>query len=120
MARFEVSNEAARWLFLDRHLLTERAQHPLTGDDVLALVRRLGFVQLDSINVVERAHHMILFSRAAGYARGLLGSLHHERRALFEHWTHDASLLPIEVYPHWHHRFRAAKARLDHPGWQSR
>jgi uncharacterized protein YcaQ len=120
MARLEVSNEAARRLFLDRHLLTERTQHPMTDDDVLALVRRLGFVQLDSINVVERAHHMILFSRAAGYARGLLSSLHHDRRALFEHWTHDASLLPIEFYPHWHHRFRDARARLARPGWQSR
>jgi len=120
MARFPVSNQAARWLFLDRHLLAERSTHPLTDDDVLALVRRLGFVQLDSINVVERAHHMILFSRASGYARRSLASLHRDRRALFEHWTHDASLLPVEFYPHWHHRFRAAKARLDHPNWQSR
>src|SRR5258706_8375811 len=121
MARIEISNGDARRVFLDRHLLaTPRTQNPLTDDGVLALVRRLGFVQLDSINVVERAHHMILFSRAASYARPLLRALHHERRALFEHWTHDASLLPIEFYPHWHHRFRAARARLDHPNWQSR
>jgi uncharacterized protein YcaQ len=87
----------------------------LTHADVLALVCRLGFVQLDSINVVERAHHMILFSRAAGYARELLAALHHDHRALFEQFTHDASLLPMEFYPHWHHRFRAVKAMLSDP-----
>jgi uncharacterized protein YcaQ len=76
-------------------------------------------VQLDSINVVERAHHMILFSRAAGYARELLSILHHQHKALFEHWTHDTSLLPMEFYPHWHHRFRNARTPFSHPRWLS-
>jgi uncharacterized protein YcaQ len=120
MPRFVVANADARRLFLDRHALRERSTHALAPDEALALVRRLGFVQLDSINAVERAHHMILFSRAAGYARELLAVLHHEQRALFEHWTHDASLLPIEFYPHWHHRFREARARLTDPGWLAR
>ncbi|MGH6877950.1 MAG: winged helix-turn-helix domain-containing protein, partial [Rhizomicrobium sp.] len=117
MAHLVVSNADARRLFLDRHALRERAGHRLTPDDVLALIRRLGFVQLDSINVLERAHHMILFSRAAGYERELLSALHHDHRSLFEQWTHDASLLPIEFYPHWHHRFRDAKTRLSEPRW---
>jgi len=120
MKQLVISNAEARRIFLDRHALTGRSGHRLTHDDVLALVRRLGFVQLDSINVVERAHHMILFSRASGYARELLSTLHHEHRALFEHWTHDASLLPMEFYPHWHHRFRTAKGRLSQPGWLTR
>jgi uncharacterized protein YcaQ len=59
---------------------------------------------------------MILFSRASGYARELLALLHDDHRALFEQFTHDASLLPIEYYPHWRHRFRAARARLSDPG----
>jgi uncharacterized protein YcaQ len=120
MTALEISNTRARRLFLDRHALGERPDHALTHEDVLALVRRLGFVQPDSINTVERAHHMILFSRAAGYDRALLAALHHDHASLFEHWTHDASLLPIEFYPHWHHRFRAAKERLKHPRWQER
>jgi hypothetical protein len=81
----------------------------------LDLIRKLGFVQLDSINVLERAHHMILFSRASGYARELLATLHHEHRSLFEQFTHDASVLPMEFYPHWHHAFRAARERLSDP-----
>jgi uncharacterized protein len=116
MPPLAVSNADARRLFLHKHALGQRSAHRLAHDEVLSLVRGLGFVQLDSINVVERAHHMILFSRASGYARGLLAALHDEHRALFEQFTHDASLLPIEFYPHWDHRFRAARARLSDPG----
>ncbi|MCE9648573.1 MAG: winged helix DNA-binding domain-containing protein [Parvibaculum sp.] len=120
MTSLHISNADARRLFLDRHALTERPGHPLDEAHVLALIRKLGFVQLDSVNAVERAHHMILFSRGQGYTRDLLHTLHHDHAALFEHWTHDASLVPIEFYPHWHHRFRAAKERLKHPAWQQR
>jgi uncharacterized protein YcaQ len=120
MTALHISNADARRLFLDRHALSTRPDHPLDETHVLELVRKLGFVQLDSVNAVERAHHMILFSRAAGYRRELLHTLHHDHATLFEHWTHDASLVPMEFYPHWHHRFRAAKARLQHPRWQER
>lgn len=120
MTALDISNEDARRLFLHAHALGARPTQPLSHDETLALVRKLGFVQLDSVNAVERAHHMILFSRATGYERECLRTLHHDTRAIFEHWTHDASLIPVEFYPHWHHRFRAAKARLDHPNWQSR
>jgi hypothetical protein len=118
MAKPVISNRDARRLFLYKHALGERSSHPLGQPEVLSLVRRLGFVQLDSINTVERAHHMILFSRASGYARTLLSALH-EERALFEHWTHDTSLLPMEDYPHWHHRFRIANTPFSHPRWQA-
>src|SRR5215469_13846496 len=116
MVRLVITNRDARRLFLHRHALGKRSGHPLLHQDVLSLVRDLGFVQLDSINTVERAHHMIIFSRASGYDRELLSELH-QRRALFEHWTHDTSLLPIEFYPHWHHRFRNARTPFSHSRW---
>jgi uncharacterized protein YcaQ len=119
-AKFEIDNRTARALFLDRHALASRSAHALTEDELHTLIHKLGFVQLDSVNAVERAHHMILFSRGAGYQRELLHTLHHDHRKLFEHWTHDASLIPMEFYPHWHHRFAAAKERLKHPNWTSR
>lgn len=121
MAALEISNRDARRLFLDHHALSLDPAEKHGDADTLALIRRLGFVQLDSINTVERAHHMILFSRAPGYRREQLSALHHDHVALFEHWTHDASLIPIEFYPHWRHRFRAAKARIAaNPRWQDR
>ena len=116
MTKLVITNRDARRLFLHRHALGKRSSHRLVGEDVLSLVRDLGFVQLDSINTVERAHHMIMFSRASGYERGLLSKLHVER-ALFEQWTHDTSLLPIEFYPNWHHRFRDARARFSGTRW---
>jgi len=120
-APLPISNADARRLFLERHALSMTASPEFCADRALALVKKLGFVQLDSINTVERAHHLILFSRAPGYCRGHLADLHHQRRDLFEHWTHDASLIPMEFYPHWRHRFAAAKARLEaNPRWQER
>ena len=58
-----LSNRAARKLFLDRHGLGR----PPDGEDLARLIERLGFVQIDSIATVERAHHMILASRRRSY-----------------------------------------------------
>lgn len=70
-----------------------------------SLINQLGFVQLDSIHVVQRAHHHILWSRLPGYTPAHLDTLQH-RGDIFEHWTHDASLIPTSLYPHWRHRFK--------------
>lgn len=84
------------------------------------LITRLGFVQVDSINVVERAHHLTLWARLAGYRREWLDELL-ARRRLFEHWTHDASLIPVTFLPHWHHRFvRYAEGTARRAWWAER
>lgn len=121
MSRLKIGNADARRLFLDRHALNGAPAGRHNADTTLDLIHRLGFVQLDSVNAVERAHHLILFSRAPAYRREHLAALHHDEASLFEHWTHDASLVPMEFYPHWRHRFRAAKARIkENPRWQER
>ncbi len=55
-------------------------------------------LQIDSVNVVERAHHLTLFSRLGPYDTGLLERAL-ERRKLFEYWARMASFAPIEDYP---------------------
>lgn len=106
------SNPAARRLFLHRHALTE-VSGPGRGDDLAGLIDRIGFVQVDSINTVARAHQMILFARRPAYRPPALDRLLAQRR-LWEHWTHDASILPVETFPHWRHRFRRhAETRAD-------
>ena len=107
-----LDNLAARRLFLDRHALIEPPTGPAKGGDLLALIRRLGFVQVDSINTVERAHHMILWSRRQGYRPKNLRPLLEHERALFEHWTHDASVIPAEFFPFWKLRFARDAERI--------
>ncbi len=106
MAVLQLENPAARRLFLDRHALGEAPVGPAKGADLLALIERLGFVQLDSINTVARAHDMILYSRRATYRSKHLKRLYEGEKGLFEHWTHDAAVIPMAYYPHWHLRFR--------------
>ena len=80
------------------------------------LVRQLGYVQMDSINVLERAHHLILGCRTRGYAPEKLERLLRRRR-LFEHWTHDAAAIPLGWYPNWHLRFARSRDRILANAW---
>ncbi len=106
MALQRLDNKTARALFMDRHALAEQPVGGSKGADLLDLIHRLGFVQLDSINTVARAHDLILFSRRPSYRAKNLKRLYERDKALFEHWTHDAAVIPMEFYPHWHLRFQ--------------
>ena len=77
----------------------------------------MGFVQIDSINVVARAHHLILGSRLDGYRPALLDRLLERDRSLFEHWTHDAAAVPTAWYPYWRHRFAHAREVVFGNAW---
>ena len=106
-----IGNTAARRIFLHRHGLG-RWELPSGNAGTLELIRRLGFVQVDSIATVERAHHMILWSRRRSYRPSQLKTLLERDRSLFEHWTHDASVVPIEFYRYWKLRFRKDRENL--------
>ncbi len=112
MPRPLLANPSARRLFLHRHALAEAPTGPASGADLAALIDRIGFVQVDSINTVERAHHMILWARRQSYRPEALKRLHERDRGVFEHWTHDASILPIHLHPYWHHTFARREARM--------
>src|SRR3954468_24325829 len=61
---------------------------------------RLSLVQIDSVNVLERAHYLPAFSRLGAYPRERLDRLaHYAPRRLFEYWGHEASLLRVELQP---------------------
>jgi len=70
---------------------------------------RVGAVQIDPINVVERAHHLTLYSRLGPHERDLLWRAYQERRELMEYWAHAACFLPVEDYPLFRHRMQAAR-----------
>lgn len=115
-----LSNEQARLLLLNRQGLAHNTSRPFDEATLHELIHQLGYVQLDSINTVERAHHMILHARADGYRHAHLKELHETQKTLFEHWTHDACLIPAEFYPYWRHRFQAAKRNRNNPRLQKR
>lgn len=111
-------NGPARRLFLARHALLG-APATLPG-----LLDALGFVQVDSVLTLARAHDMILWSRLPSHRPADLHRLV-ERRGAFEHWTHDAAAIPMASWPHWRHRFARDRLRLDArwegwhgPGWR--
>jgi uncharacterized protein YcaQ len=85
---------------------------------VLALVRELGFVQVDSVSAIERAQHHVLFTRFPRYRPSILQRLLERERALFESWTHDAAVLPVEVYPYWKHYLARTRAFAAQPAYR--
>lgn len=106
----KINNRCARKLWLSSHGL---ASTPTGRLDVMQIVRTLGFVQLDTIRVISRAHHHIIWSRNQNYCEPMLNKLMADDRAVFEHYTHDASILPMEYYPMWQRQFQRHKDRID-------
>lgn len=114
MTPLRIDNETARHLWLDSQGLGAPPTGPL---DVAGMIRRLGFVQLDSIQIVSRAHHHILWSRNQKYREPMLGRVMSRDRAVFEHFTHDASVIPMEFLPIWQRQFRRKREYLDKASW---
>ncbi|MGI9421058.1 MAG: winged helix-turn-helix domain-containing protein [Geminicoccaceae bacterium] len=109
-----IRNAGARRLWLHAQGLGT----PPTGSlDLLGIIERLGFVQLDTIRVVARAHDHILWSRNQHYREPMLNKLLAKKRAVFEHFTHDASVLPMAMYPLWRRQFTRMERKLRRPGW---
>src|SRR6056297_222632 len=113
MVRLEVANRTARWLWLDVNGL---AQAPTGPIDVMGMIRTLGFVQIDTVRNVTRAHHHILWSRNQNYREDMLWPLLEDRQ-LFEHFTHDASLLPMDVLPIWRRQFQRLGEKAARGAW---
>jgi len=112
MARPFLDNHIARRLFLDRHLLLRPGSGPGRGEDLEGVLDALGFVQVDSVNTLARAHDLILWSRRGQYRPKALENLVARRRTAFEHWTHDAAVIPMAFYPMWRKKFARDEARM--------
>lgn len=114
MTPLRISNRDARRLWLDTNLLSQTPTGPL---DLANTIARLGFVQLDSIQVVARAHHHILWTRNQNYREPMLDKHMRVDRGVFEHFTHDASVLPMDFYPMWQRQFRRLEVKVRKWEW---
>jgi uncharacterized protein len=91
-----------------------RPGNPPSGWAVRRLFDRVGLVQIDSVNVLQRAHYLPLFSRAGPYDTALLDrAAYYAPRRLFEYWGHEASLLPVALQP----ALRWRMDRAAHEAW---
>ena len=108
-----LSNQQARRLILHLQGLTRAPHKAFAPGELGELITQLGYVQLDSIQWVERAQHMILFARSQAYRPKHLTKLIEKERFLFENWTHDAAVIPSSFYPYWRHKFVRHKEKLD-------
>ncbi len=116
-----LSNELARRVALAAQGFGQpRPNGRPTSRHLLKTIDRLSLHQIDSVNVVARAHYVPAFSRLGRYDPGLLDQLAwgpRSKRRLFEYWGHEASLLPLELYPLM--RWRMARADRGEAGWKT-
>ncbi len=93
-----LSNAQARILWMRAQRLDEPEPFGKGSDAVRRAVEHLGYVQIDTINVVERCHHHILFTRIPAYRRDDLHHAQSRDKSLFEYWTHALSYVPTSDF----------------------
>lgn len=113
MARtqFRLANSHARLLWLQAQLLLQAPFSAKDHSKISDTVARLGMVQLDSIGVLARAHDHILWSRHDSYRKTDFHKLLTTERCVFEHFSHDAAILPLACYPYWKGQLRRKSER---------
>lgn len=95
-----ISQTHARQLWLGAQRLDSVEPFGAGPAATQAAIAHLGYVQIDTINVIERCHHHILFSRIPGYRRSDLAHAQSVDKSVFEYWTHALSYVPTADMPY--------------------
>ena len=94
----KLSRKAARLLLLARQGMLEAPRRPARRSDVMAAIRRMHLLQIDTITVVARSPYLVLYSRIGSYEPRWLEEAH-ARGQLIEGWLHAMCWAPAEDYP---------------------
>lgn len=89
-----IDRRTARHIWMKAQQLDRRAPFGAGPEATRAAIEHLGYVQIDTISVIERAHHHILFSRIPEYRRSDLTAAQSDEKSVFEYWTHALSYVP--------------------------
>ena len=115
----ELSLREARRIAIGAQLLAGPIPRRASKQRMLDVIRHIGALQIDSISVVARSHHIALWSRLGNHPEQWLHELLAEDRAIFEYWAHAAAFVPIELFPY----FRRAMLEYQDAGgngWSER
>ncbi len=113
----QLSRAQARRVALAAQGFLDKPHDPPTLRTLARTVERTGVLQVDSVNVLARAHLMPLYSRMGPYDPSLLerASSGRERRRLVEYWAHVQAMMPVDLWPHM--RFRMEGYRTQRGKW---
>jgi uncharacterized protein YcaQ len=106
-----VSRRAVAALFLQRQQLDRPRTRRLTAASLQSFAEATCGVQIDSVNVLDRAHHLTLWSRFGAFDRGKLARLIYRKRVLIEYLTHVACFVATSDLPIWRGQMAAIPAR---------
>src|SRR5262245_22468622 len=104
-------NEARRIALTSQGFDRPRPNGKVNANHIRGVIRRLGLVQIDYVNVLTPAHYQVLFSRLGSYKKSLFDDLVYRRREFTEQWAHERSILPVESWPLFRHRMETNRVR---------
>ncbi len=110
------ASQAARIALAAQGFSRPRPSGPVTMAHLRRTVQRLGFFQIDSVNVLQRAHYLPLYSRMGPYDVDLLHRASGRApRAVFEYWAHVATFVDVDLWPAMQHRMRSERGLWGGP-----
>lgn len=109
-------SQAARIALGAQGFTRARPAGPVTGAHLRRTLRRLGFFQIDSVNVLQRAHYLPLYSRMGPYDLDVFHrAAGRSPRAMFEYWAHVATYVDVDLWPAMQHRMRGDRGLWGGP-----
>ncbi len=111
MPRSDLSLSEARRIALAAQGFDRPRPRRVTADHLRRVIRRLGLLQIDFVNVLAPAHYQVPFSRLGPYSRTQFDEVVYGRGEFTEQWAHEASILPVETWPLLRHRMETHRVR---------